>query len=246
MSDTILLESPVFNLRAALLASEFGVDRLELCSSYLQGGCTPSPGLFRYVRKMIQIPIFVMIRPRGGNFVYSDDDLNVMKEEIKAFSEMNADGFVFGILNRDGSVNKKACEDLVTLCGEKPCTFHRAFDVSTDLYQSLNDIIECGFQRVLTSGGQKNVTEGLSVIKQLLEKAKDQIIIMPGGGVKPEHIQPLKRTGYLKEVHASCKRIEKDSTIHINPNIEFSGTLLKTGEYLSVDQKIIQNFKRYF
>ncbi|MDX1641527.1 MAG: copper homeostasis protein CutC, partial [Balneolaceae bacterium] len=149
MAEKILLESPVFNLEAALQADAYGVDRIELCSSFTEGGLTPGPGLLATLKSKIDIPLFVMIRPRAGNFVYSEEEVEVMQEEVRIFSSLGADGFVFGVLNKDGSVNKKACEKLLTSAGEKPCTFHRAFDVTSNLMKSLEDVIECGFQRIL-------------------------------------------------------------------------------------------------
>lgn len=243
MAESILLESPVFNIEAAIMAHHYGVDRLELCSAYSEGGLTPGPGLFSHLKSNIEIPIFVMIRPREGNFIYSADELDVMKEEIRIFSSLGADGFVFGVLNEDGSVQKKACKELVDLAGDKPCTFHRAFDVSYDLMKSLEDVIDCGFKRILTSGGKSSVGVGLQVIQILLREAKDEIIIMPGGGMNPVLVQPLKETGYLKEVHASCKKIDAREKFYQNKAIQFSGDSLSFDEHLSVDQKKIQNFK---
>lgn len=218
--NKILLEIPVFSPGAALEAAVLGADRLELCSSYIEGGLTPGPGLFLYLKKKIEIPIFVMIRPREGDFAYSDAEIEVMQEEIDNFLELGADGFVFGVLNSDGTVHKKACKILVDRAKEKPCTFHRAFDVSSDLMKSLEDVIDCGFKRILTSGGKNSVGEGLPVIQKLLTEAKDQIIIMPGGGMKPEFVDPLRKIGYLKEIHASCKKIKKSKKSEVKISIE--------------------------
>lgn len=244
MSDSIILESPVFNTDSAKKAYQYGVDRLELCSAYTEGGLTPGPGLLSYLKSNIDIPIFVMIRPKGGNFVYSEDDINVMKEEIRVFSTLGTDGFVFGVLNPDGTVHTKACKELVSLAGKKPCTFHRAFDASSNLMKSLEDVIDCGFKRILTSGGKKSIEEGLSVIQKLLKKAGDRIIIMPGGGMNPDLVQPLRETGYLKEVHASCKKIDRMEMIHQNEEVQFSAEALAFDEHLSVDQQKVRSFKR--
>lgn len=243
--NRILLESPVFNVNSALKAAQYGVDRLELCSSYSEGGCTPSSGLFTYLKSKITIPIFVMIRPRGGHFVYAENELDVMKEDIRQYSDLGADGFVFGVLKKNGAVNKEACSELRDLCGEKPCTFHRAFDVSSDLNQALDEIIECGFQRILTSGGERNVREGLSVIKNMIGKAKDKIIIMPGGGMKPELVQSLRETAYLKEIHASCKTTMRDDQIFKNRKINFFDENVEFDEVLSVDKEKVMNIKRF-
>lgn len=246
MKSEMILESPVFNIGAALKANQYGVDRLELCSSYPEGGLTPGAGLFTFLKSKIDIPIFVMIRPRGGDFTYSDEEIKAMKEEIRIFSSLGADGFVFGVLNEDGSVPKKTCTELVDSAGDRPCTFHRAFDASSDLMKALEDVIDCGFKRILTSGGKNSVEEGLPVLLELLDEAKGRIIIMPGGGMVPNLIKPMKETGYLKEIHASCKKVEKSEVIFKNEIVQFSAPSLQFDERLSIDRKKVQHFKSFF
>lgn len=246
MPDKIILESPVFDVESAVKAAKYGVDRLELCSSFSDGGLTPGPGLFSYLKQRIDIPIFVMIRPRGGHFVSSIEEIEVMEEEIRIFTSLGADGFVFGILKENGSVHKKICKQLVEKADGKPCTFHRAFDVSSNLEQSLEDIVECGFRRILTSGGKKNVETGIDIIRKLMTQAGDRINIMPGGGMKPEFMAPLSQTGFLKDVHASCKKIEKISDPYQNKELHFAIDGLEPNEFLSVDKEMINDFKRLF
>lgn len=243
MKPNFFLECPVFSVEAALLAAEYGADRLELCSNVTEGGETPGPGLFTYLKKVITIPIFVMIRPRGGDFVYSMDDIEVMKEEIRIFSSMGADGFVFGILTPDGKVNSEACKMLVKIAGSKPCTFHRGIDVCRDPFQALEDIIECGFKRVLTSGGKNSVKEGLDVIIELLSRAKDRIIVIPGGGMKPEWIGPLQETGFLTEIHAGCKMVRRSDNRYHQERVQFNSTPLSQDQLLTVDTDLIKAFK---
>lgn len=244
MSKKIVLESPVFDVESALKAAEYGVDRLELCSSFSEGGLTPGPGLLSHLKSKIDIPVFVMIRPRGGDFVYSKEEIDVMIEEIEIFSSLGVDGLVFGILENDGSVNTYACKDLVKKADEIPCTFHRAFDVSSDLNQAMEDIIDCGFQRILTSGGRKDVFSGLIKIKELMIQAGDRISIMPGGGMQPEFIAPLRETGFLREVHASCKKIERSPDRYMSEEIQFTIGGLEPDEFLSVDKEKVDDFKR--
>ena len=232
----MLLEIPAFTTDGAIRAEQFGADRLELCTSYMEGGLTPGPGLFSRLHKEIKIPIFVMIRPRGGDFVYSKDEFEVMKEEIRLFASLGADGFVFGMLNSDGSVQKEGCQELVELANEKPCTFHRAFDLSPDLNASLEHIIECGFRRILTSGGEKRVGEGVEKIRQLLERADERIIIMPGGGMKPELIDSLNRSGKLREMHASCKEFLPYTGLRLSGETEETGMI-------SVDRRCVESFR---
>ena len=244
MKSGILLECPVFSVDAALLAAEYGADRLELCSSVSEGGETPGPGLFKYLKRTLSIPIFVMIRPRGGDFVYSMTEIEVMQEEIDFFSSLGADGFVFGVLKSDGSVHSEACKKLVQCAGSIPCTFHRAMDASKNIYQSLEDIIECGFKRVLTSGGKNSVGEGLEVITELLSLAKDRIIVIPGGGMKPEFIEPFRKTGFLKEIHAGCKKVKQSDNQYHKSDVHFTSTPLEPNSSLSVDRNLMNEFKK--
>lgn len=239
----ILLEAPVFNLQGALEAAQFGVDRLELCANFPEGGETPSAGMLRFLKSEVDIPVFVMIRPRGGDFVYSQKELIVMKQDIQLLGELGADGFVFGVLDEKGKVNEAACQMLLRAVGNKPCTFHRAFDASSDLDDSLEKIIDLGFQRILTSGGKNSLTEGLPVIQDLLSKAIDRIIIMPGGGTKAEHVPILKKSGYLKEVHASCKIARSSSNQYINSGLSFSGMPLDFSKHFGVDPVLVNGFK---
>ncbi|MDZ7718376.1 MAG: copper homeostasis protein CutC [Balneolaceae bacterium] len=167
-----------------------------------------------------------------------------MKEEIRIFSSLGADGFVFGVLNEDGSVNQKTCKELIEQADGKPCTFHRAFDVSADLNQSLEDIIDCGIHRILTSGGKESVESGLPKIKELMEQAGGRISIMPGGGMKPEFVPPLRKIGLLKEVHASCKKIEKAPGRYVHEELQFTIDGLEPDQFLSVDEQKVRDFKK--
>jgi copper homeostasis protein len=239
----ILLEAPVFNLQACLEAAAFGIDRLELCANFPEGGETPSAGMLRFLKSELDIPVFVMIRPRGGDFLYSQKELLVMKQDIQLLKDLGADGFVFGVLDEKGFVDQRANEFLKRSAGDKPCTFHRAFDASADLFDSLEKIISLGFDRILTSGGKNSLTEGLQVVSQLLQQAKDRIIIMPGGGTKPEHLPVLHASGYLKEVHASCKMAKPSINQYINPGLSFSSSALDFSMQFGIDPALVKQFK---
>lgn len=207
MSDQpISLEIPVFSADDAVTAARSGADRLELCASYSEGGLTPGAGLLNVIKQQVTIPVFVMLRPVGGHFYYSGLDLEVMAEELKVLKSSGADGFVFGILKSDRTVNMEACEKLINLAGELPCTFHRAFDEVSEPFNALRKIKELGFKRILTSGQQPGVEQGIELLNDLLNRAGDDIIIMPGGGMKPELIKPLNKNGRLKEIHSSCRK----------------------------------------
>lgn len=238
----ILLESPIFSLEAAMQAASFGVDRLELCSNFPEGGETPSAGMLKILKSEIDLPIFVMIRPRGGDFAYSQKELMVMKRDIEILGEIGADGFVFGVLDYQGAVHTDACESLIRSAGGKPCTFHRAFDATANLMEALDAIIGCKFQRILTSGGKNSVSEGIPTLLELMEKAKDRISIMPGGGAKPEHVETLSQTGFLKEIHASCKASIPSKNQFINHGLSFSSDPISFSHHLGIDREIVNQF----
>jgi copper homeostasis protein len=240
--SAIIFEAPVFTLEAALQAAKFGVHRIELCSNFPDGGETPSAGMLKFLKKEIDIPIMVMIRPRGGDFVYSSKEIVVMKNDIDLMGDLGADGFVFGVLEDSGKVNKEACESLSRTASGKTCTFHRAFDASSDLRRSLEDIISLGFDRILTSGGKNSVTEGLTMIKDLMQHADRRISIMPGGGTKPEHVGELRQLGFLKEIHASCKTWTPSLNQFINPMLSFSDNPYTFSHRLAIDQQVVNQF----
>lgn len=240
----ILLESPVYTLEGALKAAEYGIDRLELCADYGEGGTTPSAGLLAYIKSQVSTPVFVMIRPRGGDFVYTPGELEVMKRDIGLHQSLGADGFVFGVLDREGKVNSGACRELIEKAEDLPCTFHKAIDASSDLEKSLETIIDCGFARILTSGGMDTVTAGLETIKKLMEKAQERIIIIPGGGTKPVHLRELYATGYLKEVHSSCKTYRESESTFFNPHLKLSEGEETVNQVLTVDRSIVEAYQK--
>lgn len=186
------LEIACFNFESALIAQENGADRIELCENMQLGGTTPNYILGVRVREQLSIQMHIIIRPRGGDFVYSDEELIEMKQDIKQFKKLGIDGFVFGVLKEDGSVNKTRNKELVDLASPLTCTFHRAFDVVENVEQSLEDVIDCGFKTILTSGQGVNVLEGISVLEKIQKLAGDRIIIMPGGGLRSSNIQVLQ------------------------------------------------------
>jgi copper homeostasis protein len=198
------LEIACFNPQSAIIAQQNGADRVELCDNIKEGGTTPDLEITKSVRDALSIDLYVMIRPRGGDFVYSDAEFEQMKSEIIQFRKLKVDGFVFGILNEDESVNIEQNLELVALAKPIPCTFHRAFDVAKDVFQSLELVIDCGFKTILTSGQEKNVVEGIDVLTQLVEKANNRITIMPGGGLRSSNITLLKEKTRAIFYHSSA------------------------------------------
>lgn len=198
------LEIACFNPQSAIIAQQSGAERVELCANIHEGGTTPDFEITKNVRAALSIDLYVMIRPRGGNFIYSDEELEEMKTEILQFKKLKVDGFVFGILNEDGSVNKEQNTALVELANPLPCTFHRAFDVAKNVFQTLENVIDCGFKTILTSGQEKDVVEGIPVLSELVKRAKDRIIIMPGGGLRSSNIALLKTKTNATFYHSSA------------------------------------------
>lgn len=241
-----LLEAPVFTIQAALDAARFGVHRLELCANFPEGGETPSAGMLQTLKSELDIPVFVMIRPRGGDFCYSPKELLVMKKDIELLGEMGADGFVFGVLDSKGNIHLEACESLLRAASGKPCTFHRAFDVCKDPEASLEEIIRLGFKRILTSGAKNSVSEGITLIEKLIQKAGDRIIIMPGGGSKPEHVHRLKKMEGFREIHASCKTTVRSINQYFNPEVKFSADPEDFKFHLGIDHTIVEKFLEAF
>ena len=198
------LEIACFNLRAALIAHENMADRIELCSNISVGGLTPEYDTVTSARTKLSVDLFVMIRPRGGDFVYSDSEFKQMKKDIIKLKKMRVDGFVFGILNNNKSVNKKQNKELVKLAAPLPCTFHRAFDEVSNPRQALEDIIECCFKTILTSGQKSTAVDGINLLTELIHKAENRIVIMPGGGVRSSTISLLKSKIDTAYFHSSA------------------------------------------
>ena len=209
------LEIACFNLDSALIAEENGADRIELCADLHLGGTTPTIAMIEAAKFMLTVDLFIMIRPRGGHFFYAEDEFQQMKASILHIKKLNVDGFVFGILNEDNSVNINQNTELVNLAKPIPCTFHRAFDKVQNYKTALDDVIFCGFSTILTSGTFLNVMEGKAVLKELVFQAKDRITIMPGGGLRSANIEELDELVNAEFYHSSAIT---DETEIANPN----------------------------
>jgi len=200
-----LLEICVDSLDSALAADAGGADRLELCSGLPEGGLTPSLALIRAVRSQVKAKLHVMIRPRGGDFLYSDGELAVMLEDIRMAREMKADGVVFGLLTESGTVDRERTRELVELARPMRVTFHRAFDLTRDLTEALDVLISLGIEHVLTSGGEPTALLGKERIRNLVRLAGRQIEVMVGGGVRADNVAELAQTG-AREFHSAVRR----------------------------------------
>ena len=210
-----ILEVIGFTIKGCSIAQSAGASRIELCDNPVDGGTTASHGFIKAARKNLHIELFPIIRPRGGDFFYNDDEFEIMKTDIRLCKELRCDGVVIGMLTNEGKIDKKKCGMLVELAYPLSVTLHRAFDRTVDPFEALEDIIEIGCERVLTSGQKVNAVEGAPLIKQLIEQAEDRIIIMPGSGVRANNIVDVAEITGATEFHSSA-RIQSGENISVD------------------------------
>ncbi len=213
------LETIAFNIESCRLAQAAGAQRIELCDNSPEGGTTPSYGFIKAARKVLSIDLFPIIRPRGGDFFYSDDEFEIMKADIQVCKDLGCDGVVFGILNDNATIDTTRCKVLVQLAYPMSVTFHRAFDRITNPTQALEDVIACGFERILTSGFYPTATEGKDNLKKLIELADERIIIMPGSGVRSSNIKQLAEIIGAVEFHSSARKMIESKMNALNNNM---------------------------
>lgn len=231
MDNKVLIEICLESAESVIAAEKGGADRVELCSDLFEGGCTPSFGVYKAARNNTKsIKINVMIRPRGGDFCYSDVEFEAMKEDIKLFKENGADGIVFGILTPDGKIDVERSREVIELARPLPVTFHRAFDMTTDAFESLETLISLGVDRVLTSGQEATVPEGADVLAELVERAGDRIIVMPGCGITERNFEKMKNIIKAKEYHIHLPQ-EFASKMEFHPGHIYMGGLLRQSEF---------------
>lgn len=212
------------SLRSALAAQQGGAIRVELCDNLPEGGTTPSYAQIAMAKKMLSIKVYPIIRPRGGDFLYSDLEFEIMKTDIETCKSLNCDGVVIGILKADGSVDMDRCATLIAVAAPMPVTFHRAFDMSNDLEKALEDIISLGCERILTSGGESSAIKGAATIAKLIKLSEGRITIMPGAGVSTSNITELIQTTGATEFHASAKYPVKSKMLFRNPRLSMGTT----------------------
>jgi copper homeostasis protein len=212
MPDPLVLEICVESVEHAVAAERGGAQRIELCSDLSSGGITPSAGLMQTVRGCVGAPIHVLIRPRAGDFCYSDYELEIMRNDIQAAKRFGMDGVVLGILHENTRVDIERTKALVELAHPLPVTFHRAFDASGDLQTSLEEVIGTGASRILTSGGELCATDGLPALTRLVRAAKDRILIMPCGGINYENLVRIVQVTLAQEFHTSVGASGSSST----------------------------------
>ena len=230
MEESIKIEICLDSVESVIIAERAGADRVELCSDLFEGGLTPTVGTFLLAKERTNIPINVMIRPRGGDFCYSDIEFKVMKKEALFFKENGADALVFGILTPDGEIDKIRTKELIDIARPLPVTFHRAFDMTRDAFRSLDALISLGVERVLTSGLEATVLEGADTLRALVERAGERMIVMPGSGINERNFNKIKNLIGAKEYHMGLSS-SITSKMVFHPGHVYMGGLLRQNEF---------------
>jgi len=225
----IQLEICVYDIESATIAQKNGAHRVELCAAPASGGTTPGPGTIVTARNLLSIQLFVMIRPRGGDFLYTEQEFKTMLKDIEFVKNAGADGVVTGILKADGSIDIHRTSMLVDLAFPMQVTFHRAFDMTDNSARALEDVIATGAQRILTSGKQETAVQGEKTIAALVKQAGNRISIMAGSGITSENVVELIHLTGVKEIHLSAKKTYPSAMHYANPNLSMG--IAKNQEY---------------
>ena len=221
----VVLEICCGSIDDAIEAEKGGADRVELCSALFLGGLTPSVGTIQEAKRRLKIPFMVMVRPRAGGFAYSEAEFASMERDAEAAVANGADGVVFGILRPDGGIDVPRCRRIRQLIRKQQAVFHRAFDVTPDPFATLEQLVDLGFTRVLTSGQKDGVPEGVELIKELIERARDRIEVLPGGGIQAWNMKEIVGRIGCRQVHLTAWRTMHDTSTQARPTIAFGGAL---------------------
>lgn len=240
--DGYKLEVCLDSIDSAVRAQEGGADRIELCDNMFHGGTTPSYGVIKVVREVLSIDMNVIIRPRGGDFLYSERDFQSMLYDIELCKTEGVDGVVFGILLENGDIDTKRCKTLIEAAKPMSATFHRAFDVARDPFKAMEDIINLGFDRILTSGQEPSVLEGSELITQLIERAGDRIIIMPGCGIKTRNFKRIHTLLGAKEYHVQINEALESSMVYRSNHVYMGGSVRSPEYYRDITSRDGINF----
>jgi len=214
------LEVIAFNIASCGIAEASGAHRIELCDNPADGGTTASAGMIRRARETTSLQLYPIIRPRGGDFLYSDDEFRIMMHDVNLCKEIGCDGVVIGLLNSDGTVDKQRTQRLVDAAYPMGVTFHRAFDRVRDAEKALEDVVNCGCERILTSGLRPNVSEGADMLRHLVEQAQGRIIIMPGSGLRSTNLEEIARSTGAVEFHSSARIPYQSQMGYINEGMD--------------------------
>ena len=218
-----LLEICSGSLASALAAQEGGAGRIELCDNLYEGGTTPSLGAIELARLKLSIRLHVIIRPRGGDFLYSDLEFAIMKRDVQRCREIGADGVVVGILTADGRIDVERTRQIVELAHPMHVTFHRAFDMSRDAFEALEDLKQTGITRILTSGQKNKATEAVPLIQRLIRQAGSEIVIMPGSGLDENNIREFHKKVRAREYHATLRNTVEGGMVFRRDGVYMGG-----------------------
>lgn len=227
----MILEMCIDSVESAIASAEGGADRVEFCANLLEGGTTPSLGAIRETKRRAKIDLSVMVRPRGGDFCHTDEEFAVMEEDVRIFKDEGVDCVVFGLLNPDGTIDADRTRRLIELARPLPVTFHRAFDMTRDPFEALETLIELGVDRILTSGQEPSVFEATELLHELVERAGDRIIIMPGCGITLKNVNRVMKETGAKEFHVAAPAPQPSAMTFRNESV-FMGTALRSEEYM--------------
>lgn len=210
------------SVESCLAAQEGGAHRVELCAGISEGGTTPSYGEVVTARELLNIKLHIIIRPRGGDFLYSEQEMRVMEKDICMAHKLGVDGVVFGCLTPSGQIDKIKTKRLIDAAQGLSVTFHRAFDVCTNPYLALEELIELGVHRILTSGQQPTALQGLPLIKELVQKANNRIIILPGSGINENNIRKIATESGVNEFHFSARENRESGMLYRSTQVSMN------------------------
>lgn len=242
-ASRILIEICTYSLEYAIAAQAAGADRVEFCASPAEGGTTPSAGAIETARKNLKIALNVLVRPRGGDSLYTAREFESMKQDIRLCKQLGVDGIVVGALLPDGHVDRKRSAELVDMAEPMSVTFHRAFDMAADPFAALEEVIAIGCDRILTSGQARSAMEGADLIAQLVQRAGDRIIIMPGAGVTDANLAELAAKTKAREFHSSSRTVVPSAMEYRNPKVSLGGTGEDEYQLLTVDPKRVARMR---
>ncbi len=215
----ILLEIVALSAQDCVASEKGGADMIELCAAIEIGGVTPPIDVLIEARQRVNIPVMAMVRPRGGDFCFSDEEFAQMLRDAKLLLQQGVAGIVFGILRPDAKVDTERCREMLAIAGGKQAVFHRAFDVVADPFQAFDQLIDMGFTRVLTSGQQKTALEGADLIRELIARSRGRIEVLPGGGVRTHNVRQLVKMTNCRQVHRTAFRSDASPSGGVDPRI---------------------------
>lgn len=225
-----VLEVCAFNVQSCLIAQRAGAARVELCDNPVEGGTTPSFGAIRLVRERLDIALYPIVRPRAGNYLYDDDEFEIMRRDILLCKDLGCDGISVGVGKMDATIDTERLKRMVEWAYPMGVTCNRAFDGAPDLFKALEDLIACGCERVLTSGGKSAAPDAADVLKQLVTQAGGRIIVMPGAGINSSNVATLRSECGAEEYHASARKMAPNPLTYINAQVSDYGAVYVADE----------------